>query len=398
MAIGTQVMPMIQTAKQNVPPDYPERIKRLRAELGLTQTRLAELMGVSFASVNRWENGQSRPSPLAWRQIVRAEQWGVEVLGTGYGGEPEIHESEATYTGVPETPPEIGFPTNPEIVQVDAKDWRQAGDEGPTLTELSGWLLIPGVLPELWRNHEITLGQIYQYFSGNHVVQTDGYERSIAIPEAKRSVIDAAVHAAVRDGKLWLTSGAASICAEDIPAGLLTEDAVLQPPPPPIPATDIPPEILPEAWSEETTTALAVSAALSGRVGKTLPWTVVRETIDEAVRTRLLEITLDSRPWPCAYDEAQTVKLRVPAEQISPASPDGSPEPQPGMLIAEAELRPNEIQDLADQIGAITKAAVGLDLKFHLRIELDASPIPSEDIVTKIDQLLQEISSGLKLR
>jgi hypothetical protein len=30
--------------------------------------------------------------------------------------------------------------------------------------------------------------------------------------------------------------------------------------------------------------------------------------------------------------------------------------------------------------------------------ELDASPIPSGDIVTKIDQLLQEISSGLKLR
>lgn len=31
--------------------------------------RLAELLGVSFVTINRWENGQSRPSTLAWRQL-----------------------------------------------------------------------------------------------------------------------------------------------------------------------------------------------------------------------------------------------------------------------------------------------------------------------------------------
>ena len=35
----------------------------------------------------------------------------------------------------------------------------------------------------------------------------------------------AAVAEAVNQGKLWLTSGQASILAEDIPAGLLTDDA-----------------------------------------------------------------------------------------------------------------------------------------------------------------------------
>jgi len=41
-------------------------------------------MGVSFASVNRWENGQSRPSALAWQQIGRAEKLGVEALSKDY--------------------------------------------------------------------------------------------------------------------------------------------------------------------------------------------------------------------------------------------------------------------------------------------------------------------------
>lgn len=54
-----------------LPNDYAERIKRIRGRLGLTQTQLANLLGVSFATVNRWENCQSRPSPLAWSQIER---------------------------------------------------------------------------------------------------------------------------------------------------------------------------------------------------------------------------------------------------------------------------------------------------------------------------------------
>ena len=66
-----------------LPPDFPKRIRRLRAKLGLTQTGFAELMGVSFASVNRWENGQTRPTALAWQQIIRAETLGMEALGTG---------------------------------------------------------------------------------------------------------------------------------------------------------------------------------------------------------------------------------------------------------------------------------------------------------------------------
>ena len=45
------------------------KLKEVRRNLGLTQEALAHRLGVSFTSVNRWENGQTKPSPLAQRQI-----------------------------------------------------------------------------------------------------------------------------------------------------------------------------------------------------------------------------------------------------------------------------------------------------------------------------------------
>jgi superfamily II DNA or RNA helicase/DNA-binding XRE family transcriptional regulator len=51
--------------------DHPAKIKRLRARLGLTQAALAQELGVSFPTINRWENGKSRPSQLSWSQILK---------------------------------------------------------------------------------------------------------------------------------------------------------------------------------------------------------------------------------------------------------------------------------------------------------------------------------------
>ena len=41
----------------------------LRRELLITQTELADLLKVSFASVNRWENGRFEPTMKAKRKI-----------------------------------------------------------------------------------------------------------------------------------------------------------------------------------------------------------------------------------------------------------------------------------------------------------------------------------------
>jgi transcriptional regulator with XRE-family HTH domain len=39
----------------------PLQIKKLRRKLQLTQEKFAEVLGVSFATVNRWENGKASP-------------------------------------------------------------------------------------------------------------------------------------------------------------------------------------------------------------------------------------------------------------------------------------------------------------------------------------------------
>lgn len=49
--------------------DYPTLLKTVRDQLGLSQEDLARELGVSFATVNRWENGQAKPSKLAKVQL-----------------------------------------------------------------------------------------------------------------------------------------------------------------------------------------------------------------------------------------------------------------------------------------------------------------------------------------
>lgn len=49
--------------------DVPEMVKRLRKSLGLTQEQFAAKVGVTFSTVNRWENGKGKPSPLAMLRI-----------------------------------------------------------------------------------------------------------------------------------------------------------------------------------------------------------------------------------------------------------------------------------------------------------------------------------------
>ena len=44
---------------------FAEKVKFVRTELKLSQEDLAHRLGVSFATVNRWENGSYNPSRLA---------------------------------------------------------------------------------------------------------------------------------------------------------------------------------------------------------------------------------------------------------------------------------------------------------------------------------------------
>jgi DNA-binding transcriptional regulator YiaG len=47
----------------------PQLVHELRSRTGLTQEQFAARLGVTFPTINRWENGRAKPSPLAFRQI-----------------------------------------------------------------------------------------------------------------------------------------------------------------------------------------------------------------------------------------------------------------------------------------------------------------------------------------
>lgn len=49
--------------------DLPALFKEVRRQLGLSQEGMARELGVSFATVNRWENAQVKPSKLAMMQF-----------------------------------------------------------------------------------------------------------------------------------------------------------------------------------------------------------------------------------------------------------------------------------------------------------------------------------------
>lgn len=44
-------------------------IRTVREELNLTQEELARELGVTFPTVNRWENNRNQPSPMALKQV-----------------------------------------------------------------------------------------------------------------------------------------------------------------------------------------------------------------------------------------------------------------------------------------------------------------------------------------
>lgn len=47
----------------------PEEIKRLRTRYFLTQEDFANKLGVAFSTVNRWEQGKSKPNLVAMKNI-----------------------------------------------------------------------------------------------------------------------------------------------------------------------------------------------------------------------------------------------------------------------------------------------------------------------------------------
>lgn len=53
--------------------DISSLVKRIRMRLGLTQEQFAREVGVTFSTVNQWENGHRRPQPYLLNRLLEME-------------------------------------------------------------------------------------------------------------------------------------------------------------------------------------------------------------------------------------------------------------------------------------------------------------------------------------
>ncbi|MHC5746945.1 MAG: helix-turn-helix domain-containing protein [Nostoc sp.] len=60
---------MIKKTLARNQPKVGKFVRELRILAGLTQEQFATTLGVTYSTINRWENGHSRPMPLAMQKI-----------------------------------------------------------------------------------------------------------------------------------------------------------------------------------------------------------------------------------------------------------------------------------------------------------------------------------------
>ena len=273
--------------------------------------------------------------------------------------------------------------------------------QNATLSDLDPNLLAPKVLPALWSDDTIRVADAIAYFAGDRIVnvQREGYEEPVSIPACPREEVGAAALAAVAKGSLWLVHGPASFQGEPVPSGILADAAQLHAPMQPLAVDRLTQKALPGAWEDGRTSALALSAALSVQAGAPLPWSILRRAIDDAIKSRWLELASDAGTWPCDAAAASAVQLTIPTHKPGTEIHDpGLEATARGTRVGACDLEPNEFQDLVDALPDVVKASAGLPLRFHVRITLgDGEDVPAESAST-LNEILEGIHPELRLK
>lgn len=86
--------------------DVPRTLLTIRASLDLTQAELAERLGVSFATVNRWEGGGNQPQKAPMTRILAlASEAGIDVgeVAVAASPAPTRNRARGRATGTPST-------------------------------------------------------------------------------------------------------------------------------------------------------------------------------------------------------------------------------------------------------------------------------------------------------
>jgi predicted ATPase/DNA-binding NarL/FixJ family response regulator/transcriptional regulator with XRE-family HTH domain len=108
------------------------RLKALRGTLGLSQEQLARRLGVSFATVNRWESGRTQASPRALQVVAQLE---AEVAAAGPNA-PQYSQAQPGQAQPGATPPGESQAGESRAGEVQA-DGQPPGRTQPSALQLS---------------------------------------------------------------------------------------------------------------------------------------------------------------------------------------------------------------------------------------------------------------------
>ena len=79
---------------ENLDPFIGKRVKLRRSEMGMSQAKLGEKLGLSFQQVQKYENGKNRISASTLFQISRILGVDFSYFVDGFGESVSLHEDE----------------------------------------------------------------------------------------------------------------------------------------------------------------------------------------------------------------------------------------------------------------------------------------------------------------
>jgi hypothetical protein len=124
----------------------------------------------------------------------------------------------------------------------------------------------------------------------------------------------------------------------------------------------------------------------------------VCEALDGAFRAHLIERTEGSAPWPADYSQARDVKLRLATEPSRPEPPRAQVLPPGTSASAETMLRPDQVQDIAELVPELIKAAAGYELAFGVRVVVKGKDSAPASVVERVNKLLEQVGADLQVK
>ena len=198
------------------------------------------------------------------------------------------------------------------------------------------------------------------------------------------------------DGGLWLVYGNDSVFQETPTALQMDPDAVLYRPPTALAALDLLPTALPDAWTKEVepkSTVATLYAELKIKRERPWPYKEFLDSLNAALGQGFIHRGSGSGPITSLQHEGNAdLMIRSEAPKVQEPPPLQT---TPGRRASSlAVLSIGEIQDLADQIHALTKPLAGLDPQIEVRITVKSK---AEGDLSVANSVLSKIKAGWKL-